>query len=199
MREIRRWPKDFIKKVQVTHWVRVMHICVSKLTIIGSDSGLISGWRQAIIWTNTGVLSIGIFATNFNESVIEFFVFSFKKMHFKMSSEKWLPFCLGLNTGRDSMSRSHHWCSRGQIGHSYADRHNIECNIWDVLSCPQMIGANKWNVLPSADISFAYNILFTERGRYIYVPSSTFGSVLEFMHMGILTHVTHFAVSRRLF
>ena len=24
-------------------------------------------------------------------------MFSFEKMHFKMSSAKWLPFCLGLN------------------------------------------------------------------------------------------------------
>ena len=28
------------------------HICVSKLTIIGSDNGLSPGRRQAIIWTN---------------------------------------------------------------------------------------------------------------------------------------------------
>ena len=31
---------------------RVMHICVSKLTIIGSENGLSPGRRQAIIWTN---------------------------------------------------------------------------------------------------------------------------------------------------
>ena len=38
------------------NWVRVMHICVSKLTIIGSDNGLSPGWRQAIIWTNAEIL-----------------------------------------------------------------------------------------------------------------------------------------------
>ena len=32
-----------------------MHICVSKLTIIGSDHGLSPGRRQAIIWTNAGI------------------------------------------------------------------------------------------------------------------------------------------------
>ena len=32
------------------------HICVSKLTIIGSDNGLAPGRRQAIIWTNDGIL-----------------------------------------------------------------------------------------------------------------------------------------------
>ena len=36
----------------LTHWSRVTHICVSKLTIIGSDNGLPSDRRQAIIWTN---------------------------------------------------------------------------------------------------------------------------------------------------
>ena len=33
----------------LTHWGRVTHICVSKLTIIGSDKGLSSDRRQAII------------------------------------------------------------------------------------------------------------------------------------------------------
>ena len=36
----------------LTHWGRVTHICVSKLTIIGSDNGLSPDRRQAIIWTN---------------------------------------------------------------------------------------------------------------------------------------------------
>ena len=33
----------------LTHWGRVTHICVSKLTIIGSYNGLSPGRRQAII------------------------------------------------------------------------------------------------------------------------------------------------------
>ena len=44
---------------KLTHWDRVTHICVSKLTIIGSDNGLASGRRQTIIWTNDGILLIG--------------------------------------------------------------------------------------------------------------------------------------------
>ena len=51
----------------LTHWGRVTHICVSNLTIIGSDNGLSPGRRQAIIWTNTGILLIGPLRTNFNE------------------------------------------------------------------------------------------------------------------------------------
>ena len=43
---------------QLTHWGRVTHICVSKLSILGSDNGLSPGRRQAIIWTNARVLLI---------------------------------------------------------------------------------------------------------------------------------------------
>ena len=56
----------------LTHWGRVTHICVSKITIIGSDNGLSPGRRQAIIWTNVGILLIGPLANklrwNFNRN-----------------------------------------------------------------------------------------------------------------------------------
>ena len=51
--------------------VRVTHICVGKLTIIGSDNGLSPERRQAIIWTNAGILLIGPLETNFSEILIE--------------------------------------------------------------------------------------------------------------------------------
>ena len=79
------------------HWGRVTHICVSKITIIGPDNGLSSGRRQAIFWTNDGILLIGPLGTNFSEILIEIYLFSFKKMHLKMSSGNWQPFCLGPN------------------------------------------------------------------------------------------------------
>ena len=82
---------------QLTHWGRVTHICVGNLTIIGSDNGLSPGQRQAIIWNNARILLIGPLGTNFNDISIEIHTFSFKKMHFKMSSAKWRPFCHGLN------------------------------------------------------------------------------------------------------
>ena len=56
-----------------------VYIYVSKLTIIGSDNGLSPGWRQAIIWTNVGILLIGPLATNFSEILIEIHTFSFQK------------------------------------------------------------------------------------------------------------------------
>ena len=83
--------------VHLTHWGRVTHICVSKVTIIGSDNGLSPGRRQAIIWTNAGILLIWTLVTNFSEILREIQAFSWKKMHLKMASAKWRPFCLGLN------------------------------------------------------------------------------------------------------
>ena len=85
------------ERPELTHWGRVTHICVGKLTIIGSDNGLPPGRRQAIIWTNAGILLIGSLGTNFNEIVIEIMTFSFKKMRLKVSFAKWRPCCLGLN------------------------------------------------------------------------------------------------------
>ena len=82
---------------KLTHWGRVTHMCVSKLTIIGSDNGLSPGRRQAIIWTNAGILLIWPLGTNFSEISIDIKTFSFKKIHLKMSSGKWRPSCLGLN------------------------------------------------------------------------------------------------------
>ena len=73
----------FLIKVKgnLTHWGRQTHVCVSKLTTTGSDNGLfdcaIGNKHQ---W-------------NLNKNII----FSFKKLHLKMSSAKWPPFCLGLN------------------------------------------------------------------------------------------------------
>ena len=81
----------------LTHWGRVTHICVGNLAIIDSDNVLSPGRRQAIIWTNAGILLIGPLGTNFSEISIEILIFSFKKMRLKVSSAKWRPFCLGLN------------------------------------------------------------------------------------------------------
>ena len=79
---------------ELTHWGWVTHICVRNLTIIGSDNGLLPDRRQAIIWTNAGILLIGPLGTNFSEILIEILTFSFKKMRLKVSSAKRRPFCL---------------------------------------------------------------------------------------------------------
>ena len=81
----------------LTHWGRVTHICVSKLIIIGSDNGLLPDRRQAIIWTNDGILWIGPLGTNFSGILFAIYKFSLKKMRLNMSSGKWRPSCLGPN------------------------------------------------------------------------------------------------------
>ena len=50
-----RWQWD----IRLTHWGRVTHMYVSKLTSIGSNSGLSSGRRQTIISTSAGIVLIG--------------------------------------------------------------------------------------------------------------------------------------------
>ena len=77
---------------ELTNWGRVTHLCVGNLTIIGSDNGLSPGRRQAIIWTNAGILLIGPLETTFSEILIGIQTFSFKKILLKMSSGKWRPF-----------------------------------------------------------------------------------------------------------
>ena len=71
----------------LTNWGWVTHLCVSKLTIIGSDNGL----------APAGISLIGPLGINFSEIWIEIHAFSFIKMHLKMSSGKWRAYCLGLN------------------------------------------------------------------------------------------------------
>ena len=95
----------------LTHWGRVTHIYVSEQTIIGSENGLSPGRRQAIIWTNDGILLIEPLGTNFSEVSIEILLFSFKKMRLKVSSAKWRLFPLGLNvlTGPAHVRNPRRW------------------------------------------------------------------------------------------
>ena len=92
----------------LTHWSRVTHICISKLTILGPDNGLSPGRHQAINWTNAGILLIWHLGTNFIEILIEIQTFSFEEKRLKMSSVKWRPFCLGLNVLKTSSSKFVH-------------------------------------------------------------------------------------------
>ena len=62
-------------------------MCVSKLAIIGSENGLAPGRRQAIIWTNDGILLTWTLGTNFSEILIVIHTFSFKKMQLKCRQE----------------------------------------------------------------------------------------------------------------
>ena len=95
----------------ITHWGRVTHMCISKLSIIGSDNGLSPDRRQAIIWTNAGILLIGTLGINFNDFFFEIHTISFKNIHLKMSSGTWHPFCLGINVFMHEFGISIIWLS----------------------------------------------------------------------------------------
>ena len=67
---------------------------------VGSDNGLSPGRRQAIIWTNAGILLIEPLGTNFSAILINIHAFSFIEIHLKMLSLKWRPVC----PGRDELT-----------------------------------------------------------------------------------------------
>ena len=96
--------------IYLTHWGRETRVCVGNLTIISSDNGLAPGRRQAIIWTNAGILVIGPLGTNISEILIKIHAFSFMKMLSKVSSAKWQSFCLGLKmlTRHGKLVVTHH-------------------------------------------------------------------------------------------
>ena len=95
--------------VNVLNWLgqRDIHVCISKLTIIGLHNGLSPGRRLAIILSNAEILLIGSLGTDLSEISIWIQTFLFKKGHLKMSSVTWCPFCLGLNI---LMIWHHHNC-----------------------------------------------------------------------------------------
>ena len=95
----------------LTHWGRVTHICIGNQTI-SSDNGLLPSWRQSIIWTNAGILSVRTLGKNFSEFLIKIHIFSFKKMFLKMSFRKWQPFCLGLSVLMNPAKLGYHCVCR---------------------------------------------------------------------------------------
>ena len=107
------WPSSGVWIYQIVTGVTSV-VGVPSTHLVGSDNGLSPERCQAIIWTNAGIWLMGPRGTNFSEILIEIHLFSFKKMHLKMSSGKWRPFCLGLNVLRSSnvenisMPQHHH-------------------------------------------------------------------------------------------
>ena len=65
------------KHIYLTHWGRVLYICVGYLAIIGSDNGLSPVQHQAISWINAGLSLVGTVGTHFSEVLIEIITFSF--------------------------------------------------------------------------------------------------------------------------
>ena len=84
-----RWEMQYL-----THWGRVMHICVSKLTITGPDNGLSAPSHYLNQYWNIVNSNLrNKLQWNFNRKPY----ISFRKVHFNMTSAKWPPCCRGLN------------------------------------------------------------------------------------------------------
>ena len=74
----------------LTHWGRVTHICVCKLTIIGSDNGLSPGRRPAIIWTNAHQNSYIFIHENALENVVRKLAAILSRPQCVNSSHPWM-------------------------------------------------------------------------------------------------------------
>ena len=159
---------------RLTHCGRVTHICVSKLTIIGSDNGLSPSRHQAIIWTNAGILLIGPLGTNFSGILIDIYTFSFTEMNLKMSSGKWRPFYLGLNVltlwPNDAIWWHTPWATLAQVMAwcRQLTSHNItmltRCS-WYILK--NKFHKNAWRVTFETSIRKFMNLLRSPRGQWV--------------------------------
>ena len=76
------WPEQ---NMVHNSWSLACEHFVTGTPLKSSDNGLSPRRRQAIIWTNEVILSVGPLGTNFIEILIEIQKFSFKKMQLKMS------------------------------------------------------------------------------------------------------------------
>ena len=86
---------------ELTHWGKVIYLCVSKLTIIGSDNGLLPGQCQSVIWTNAGILLIRTLGTHFIEILSKIHIFFIKENAFQnvvceMVADLFRPQCVKL-------------------------------------------------------------------------------------------------------
>ena len=89
------WPGEARGQGNNSHINSFKPVYVGKTTITGSDNGLAPTRRQAIIWTNAGMLLIGPLGINLSEILSKVHTFLFKKMQLKISFATWRPFCPG--------------------------------------------------------------------------------------------------------
>ena len=113
-----------------------------------SVNGLSPGQRQAIIWTNVGLLLIGPLGTNISETLINIQTFSFRNMHLKKSSGKWRPYCLGLNVliNLDWNSRSHRHMKMYKVSNINHHKYRLQdyTNFTIVKACQQFCLKDVW-------------------------------------------------------
>ena len=82
------------KAANLTHCGRVTHICVGELDQHWFRQWLVACQAPSHYLNQSCWFSIGRLGTNFSEIQIEI-NFSFMKMHLKVSSAKWRPYCPG--------------------------------------------------------------------------------------------------------
>ena len=81
------------------------HICIGKLSIIGSDNVLLPGRRQAIIWGKAAILLIET-RNNFQWNLKRNSCIFLKNMHLKMSA-KWRSYYIGLDVLRQKTTSNY--------------------------------------------------------------------------------------------
>ena len=123
------------------------------------------GRCQAFFWINVEILLIRPLRTNFSGILIEIHTFSLKKMHLKMSSGRWGPFCLGIKLL--TISASSLECGQSGIQILLPNRHINNNNV--VITSQRLhfdAITSKWR-------------RFTLKRRYYYVMCSV-GSCSNF-------------------
>ena len=82
----------------LTHQGQVLHICINKLeTIIGLDNSLLLVQHQAIIWrTNADIFVNWMLGNKPRRNLNQSMLIEVKKMHLKMMTATWRPFCFCL-------------------------------------------------------------------------------------------------------
>ena len=88
--------QNMLYELSETKW----RIYASLKVIIDSNDSLVPNKWHDIRANNVFFLLIGHYWTYLCEIYIEIQQFSLKKMHLDMPSQKWQPFCLGLNVKR---------------------------------------------------------------------------------------------------
>ena len=81
----------------LTQWGRVMYICVSKLGHLWFRQWLVAWLAPSHYLNQCWNIVNWTLGNKLHWKFFKLYTFSFKKMHLKMPSGKWLPFCLSLN------------------------------------------------------------------------------------------------------
>ena len=107
-------------RVQLTHWGRVTHICVNKLTIIGSDNGLLPSHYLNQCWNNVDWTLRNKLQWNLNRNYFIFFqenafqnvVYEMVVILYRLQCVNSIPALVQIMAGPPGQAPSHylnHW------------------------------------------------------------------------------------------